>query len=64
MRGLAEKKFAPVKSEALASARQARQMIGSAGTSFTFAWNSRIAKLGPGNQKRDEAVAKLAGGAA
>lgn len=64
LRGLAEKKFAPVESEALASARQARQMIESAGTSFASAWNSRIAKLGPGNQKRDEAVAKLAGGAA
>ena len=64
LRGLAEKKFAPVESEALASARRARQMIESAGISFASAWNSRIAKLRPGNEKRDEAVAKLAGGAA
>lgn len=37
-------------------------MVESAGTNFASARNSRIAELDPGNQKRDETVAKLAGG--
>lgn len=64
VRKLAERKFAPVESAALASARQARELVENAGRSFATAWTQRVRDLGPGNQKRDEAISTLAKGGA